>query len=170
MNIQSRIVELEESTAQTAHRLSAFKSQRCLVLLNDINKAQHAINWLKSRLRSVNQLVLVIKAPQGINSPIAIEISNPAAKSLLPAELIATIADAFPQTQTQTATSVLHCIPSLELTTTVVSFIREKSIEAVIVAGCHCLSRKDYENVQDFKPLIEEIILKEAIQPVILIK
>lgn len=41
--------------------------------------------------------------------------------------------------------------------------------DVVMVGGCASLSRREFED-PDYTPLLEEILLKEAIQPIILIK
>ncbi len=158
--------ELEGLSAQTEARIQAIPKvgvpTRCLLLVNEPDKVEEALRWLRSHHINLGSVLLIQKF-QELETPVVLK---PAEDVIVPPFLATTINTL---SAADIPSYVIYAMPPLELTTTTVSLLHT-NIDIVLIVGCHCLSRKEYEDVKDFKPLIEEIILKEAIQPVILFK
>jgi len=162
--IEKKLSELESKSLKTSTKIAQISSQkRCLLLINHPTKLSSALNWINSHSLAFYDVTAVIKSEE-LNSPIVLRVNE---QETIPPFL-------KPLTQTlinslNPSILSIYALPSLELTTTVTSLLRNK-IDLLFIVGCQCLSRGEYENVAEFKPLVEEIILKEAIQPVILFK
>ena len=185
-----KLAELEEQTRLEFAKVASRKA-RCLLLVNNAGKLDEALNWLQSHGLSFTEASVVVKA-EGLTSPVVIklaqltspvveELTSPLVeelKSPSPAVLKSEVSSPPPILQSVLCSlkrsaafpaATLYAIPPLELTTSVVSLLHS-AVDLVFIVGCRALSRGQYENVAEFTPLIEEIILKEAIQPVILYK
>lgn len=164
--IEKQLTELEAKSTSTASKIAHMTGQkRCLLLINNPAKLPSAISWIQSHSLAFYDLVAVIKAEE-LSTPILLKITK-LKEQTVPPFLQPLAENLF--TSLNPSSLTLSAIPPLELTTTTTSLLRNQ-IDLVIIVGCHCLSRGEYENVVEFKPLIEEIVLKEAIQPVILFK
>ena len=177
-----KLAELEEQTRLEFAKVASRKA-RCLLLVNNAGKLDEALNWLQSHGLSFTEASVVVKA-EGLTSPVVIklaQLTSPVVeelKSPSPAVLKSEVSSPPPILQSVLCSlkrsaafpaATLYAIPPLELTTSVVSLLHS-AVDLVFIVGCRALSRGQYENVAEFTPLIEEIILKEAIQPVILYK
>ena len=180
-----KLAELEEQTRLEFAKVASRKA-RCLLLVNNAGKLDEALNWLQSHGLSFTEASVVVKA-EGLTSPVVIklaQLTSPVVEELTsplvesPAVLKSEVSSPPPILQSVLCSlkrsaafpaATLYAIPPLELTTSVVSLLHS-AVDLVFIVGCRALSRGQYENVAEFTPLIEEIILKEAIQPVILYK
>ena len=180
-------MELEEETRQTIERIKFVaaekkkKKNRCLVIVNEAGRLGDALKWFQAHSLKFAGASVVVRAVE-LTAPVVlkltesgtsasasrIEFATPIPTPAIPPFLqsihktLQTAADTFPAI-------TLYAIPPLELTTTAVSLLHS-DVDLVCIVGCRVLGRVEYENVEEFSPLIEEIILKEAIQPVILYK
>lgn len=167
MDINMKLAQLEAETLRTTERLHSLKSSksRVLILVNDTTKLDSALRWFHSHSLSFTDASVILRSAE-LTTPIVLKISdNP--ESVCPPflhSLHQTLSASFPHLPV-----TLYAIPPLELTTTAVSLLHSQ-VDLVFIVGCQVLSRAQYENVAEFSPLVEEIILKEAIQPVILYK
>lgn len=165
--IEKDLAELKRMSERTEAKLSSIPiskpPNRFLILVNEGNKLEKALGWLRSHDICVGS-ALVVQKFVDLTSTIVLKPS--AEDIIIPPFLHPTITTLK---SASIPTSTFYAIPSLELTTTAVSLLHN-DIDLVLVVGCHCLSRREYEDVKEFNPVVEEIILKEAIQPVILFK
>ena len=164
--IERELSELEYKSAVIQQTLSQYtsvttpvsKSTRLLLVLNQYQKLLPALDWIDTYNFRITEISLILRH-QSLDTPLIIKPSHVIPDLLKP--LIGPISSlASPVT--------VYALPTIEMTTVAVSLLR--SAELVLVAGCSCLSRREYEDVEEFKPLVEEILLKEAVQPVILFK
>lgn len=156
-----QLTEFESKSLKTVAQIAGQK--QCLLLINQPEKLSSAVNWMKSHALDFYNVTAVIKLEE-LNSPIVLRVN---AQEIVP-PFLKPITQSLINSLNPSILS-LYALPPLELTTTVTSLLRNK-IDLLLIVGCQCLSRGEYENVAEFNPLIEEIILKEAIQPVILFK
>lgn len=162
-NIERNLTELEKMSAQTEARLHSLSHRpRCLLLVNDASKVTTALNWIRSHKIDLGSLLFIQKF-QELTAPVVLK---PAEDLIAPPFLASTINTL---TTANIPSFIIYALPPLEMTTTAVNLLHT-DIDLVLVVGCHCLSKREYEDVNDFNPFVEEIILKEAIQPVILFK
>lgn len=167
--IEKSLTELESFSAKTEARIQAIPRhgspfRRCLVLVNEPDQLDRALQWIKSHWIDLDSILLIQKFGE-LTSPIVLKPEEDQ-NIIIPTFLVSTINSI---TSASIPSSIIYAVPSLELTTTAVNLLHS-GIDLVLVVGCHCLSRKEYEDVNDFKPFVEEILLKEAIQPIILFK
>lgn len=162
--IEQKLSELESKSMSTAKKLAHISGQkRCLILINDPTKLSSAINWIKSHSLAFYDITAVIKSEE-LSSPIVLRVSEQETVPPFLKPFVKTLLDSL-----NPSILSFYALPPLELTTTVTALLRN-NIDIILIVGCQCLTRGEYENVAEFKPLVEEIILKEAIQPVILFK
>jgi hypothetical protein len=162
--IEQKLSELESKSLNTATKIAHISGQqRCLLLINDPAKIPSAITWIKSHFLEFYDVTAVVKS-EDLSSPIVLSATEQIIAPPFLKSLIQTL-----QYSLNPSILSLFALPPLELSTTTTSLLRKK-IDLVLIIGCRCLSRGEYENVAEFEPLFEEIILKEAIQPVILFK
>lgn len=164
--IEKQLSDLEAKSTSTAAKIAHMTGQkRCLLLINDPAKLSSAIAWINSHSLAFYDLVVVIKAEE-LSAPVMLKITKLKEQAIPP--FFQPLAETL-FNNLNPSSLTLSAIPPLELTATTTSLLRNQ-IDLVVIVGCHCLSRGEYENVAEFKPLVEEIVLKEAIQPVILFK
>lgn len=162
--IEKKLSELESKSLGTATKIAHIAGKkRCLLLINDPSKLSSAVDWIKSHSFKFYDVAAVIKFEE-LTSPIVLRPTEQETVPPFLKPLTHSLLDAL-----KPAIFALYALPPIELATTATSLLRTQ-IDLVLVVGCQCLSRAEYENVAEFKPLVEEIILKEAIQPVILFK
>lgn len=161
--------ELEEQTRLASERLGFVEAEkRFLILVNNVGKLEAGLDWLKSHALHFSDASVVLRAEE-LSTPIVLKMSESDTETCPPflQSVHNILKTAAPASSLPSLT--LYAIPPLELTTTAVSLLHS-DVDVVFIIGCRVLSRGQYENVEEFQPLVEEIILKEAIQPVILYK
>ena len=165
--IEKQLTELESKSQSTASKLAHLVHQQqrrsLLLLINNPSKLSSALTWIQSHHLSFSDITVVVKIDELV-APIVVQSSDLTA---VPPFLQPITTQIF--SSLNPVAVALHALPPLELTTTTVALLHHH-IDLVFIVGCQCLSRGEYENVVEFKPLVEEILLKEAIQPVILFK
>lgn len=154
---------MSQQTEARIHALSPhYGVNHCLLVVNEVAKLNDALAWLKSHQINLNSVLFIQKFDE-LTAPVVLK---PTEDVIIPPFLASTVSSL---SGSGTDSLVIYAVPPLEMTTTAVNLLHS-GIDLVLIVGCHCLSRKEYEDVTDFKPFIEEIILKEAIQPVVLFK
>lgn len=183
-----KLSELEAKHSSLSHRLEKStpassiqnpNQNHLLLLLNNPSLLSSALTWLHrhSHFQPITQLTIISKASESNYTHDTLNLSLQELKSLkiVDNEDFKLIISFLPSQLASLKSSTnltIHSVPPFELTTFSVSLLNPSQTpppNTVLIVGCHKLSKKEYEAV-DYRPLIEEIVLKEAIQPVILYK
>ena len=180
--LEAKQSSLSQRLEKSTQSLSQSRNQNhLLLLLNNPSLLSSALSWLHrhSHLQPITQLTIISKASESKTIHDTLNVSLQELKSLKIVDnedfkmIISLLSSQFASLKPST-TLTRHSVPPFELTTFTVSLLNPSPSQTpppdtVFIVGCHGLSKKEYEAV-DYQPLIEEIILKEAIQPVILFK
>lgn len=167
--MESKLQELESASSHTASRISALKTQhkRCLILVNNQTQLPQALQWIQSHGLDVKDLIIVQESEE-LDSPLILKV-EPESEEIMPLCMTSTIQTIY-TSMNQPIGLTIYALPSLQLTTMTVDLLRDNLIDFALIVGCHSLTRGQYESFQGANPFIEEIILKQAVQPVILFK
>ena len=178
--LELKLSDLEAKEAQLTRKLgrakatlttefevleSPYECRHLLVVLKDLKQLEGCLQWLQRHgpacYSQKSHLTVAFPWHETVQLTRSTATSDPQFTSLLAA---------LPNEQV-----CLFGFRPLELTRGCVRLAQHAAPESgrvadvVVVGGCAALSRREFED-PDYTPLLEEILLKEAIQPIILIK
>jgi hypothetical protein len=143
--IEANLKNLEAMEQRTSRRmeklLTVSTGKNVLMLINDAKKLPACEQWIRSHEICINELTVV--TPDSTFPGLEIGLQSRETK--------------------------FYSLEALEMTTGTVALLRNTNVDLLVIVGAHILSKREYEDI-GFIPLIEEILLKEAIQPTILFK
>ncbi len=162
------IVESEAKTEQLAsstEQVSPYECKQLLLVLKDLKYLQSSLEWLKkhgpSCYTTSSHLTIAFPWHEAVSCSRQQDCNQPGLKEILaqiPNESVC-IFGFNPVQMTRGCVSLCqHVAPETK-----------RVPELVVISCCCALNRREFE-ASDYTPLLEEILLKEAIQPVILMK
>lgn len=157
--------EIVESEQQVAEKHSAYECKQLLLVLKDLKMLSSSLSWLQQHGPACYTANTHLTIAFPWTEAVALKKQDPCHQaelqqvfSLVPNESVC-LFGFNPIQMTRGCVSLCqHVAPETQ-----------RVADVVLVAGCCALNRRDFE-ASDYTPLLEEILLKEAIQPVILMK
>jgi hypothetical protein len=157
--------ERAEKQAKVGEKVSPYECKQLLLVLKDLKLLPRCLQWLQGHgpacYTSNSHLTVAFPWPESIRQRRQDTCNQPELQEILalvPNESFCLFG--FDPVQ-MTRGCVALCQHPLPET--------QRVADVLAVAGCCALNRRDFE-APDYTPLLEEILLKEAIQPVILMK
>lgn len=155
--------EIVEPEPQTRH--SPYQCRHMLLVLKDLSLLPGSIQWLKQNgpacYATSSHLTIAFPSAEPVKASRQDAVNNPQLKEIL--------------SSVPNSSVCLFGFSTIQMTRGCVTLCQQPAPETgrvadvVAIAGCEALNRREFE-APDYVPLLEEILLKEAIQPVIMMK
>lgn len=155
--------EIVEPEPQTRH--SPYQCRHMLLVLKDLSLLPGSIQWLKQNgpacYATSSHLTIAFPSAEPVKASRQDAVNNPQLKEIL--------------SSVPNSSVCLFGFSPIQMTRGCVTLCQQPAPETgrvadvVAIAGCEALNRREFE-APDYVPLLEEILLKEAIQPVIMMK